>query len=102
MNEYSPEERAKILDAMQRVEGFKPGSTKIIDSTNKIDHGQGADKKSDARSGQATGHEVTINQNTTVNVTGATDPSATATAVSGAQTQVNQQLARNARSAVVG
>lgn len=45
---------------------------------------------------------VTINQTTNVNVTGAVDPTATASAVTGAQNQVNQQLARNARSAVVG
>lgn len=45
---------------------------------------------------------VTINQTTNVNVTGAADPAATASAVTGAQNHVNQQLARNARSAVVG
>lgn len=45
---------------------------------------------------------VTINQTTNVNVTGAVDPAATASAVTGAQNHVNQQLARNARSAVVG
>ena len=45
---------------------------------------------------------VTINQTTNVNVTGAVDPTATASAVTGAQNHVNQQLARNARSAVVG
>lgn len=45
---------------------------------------------------------VTINQTTNVNVTGTVDPTATASAVTGAQNHVNQQLARNARSAVVG
>ncbi len=42
---------------------------------------------------------VSLNQNTTINVTGATDPSGTASAVQGAQKSVNQGLMRNIQGA---
>ena len=32
MSQYTPEERQKILDAMQRVEGFKPGTTTALNA----------------------------------------------------------------------
>jgi hypothetical protein len=45
--------------------------------------------------GGAGGAPVTVNQRTQVTVNGASDPHATATAVQGAQTQVNMELVRN-------
>lgn len=41
-----------------------------------------------------------LNQTTNITVNGATDPTATASAVSGAQNQVNQQITRNLNTAV--
>jgi len=41
-----------------------------------------------------------LNQTTNITVNGATDPASTATAVSGAQNQVNQQIVRNMNTAV--
>ncbi|WP_019103176.1 structural protein, partial [Chromobacterium haemolyticum] len=46
---------------------------------------------------QGWGNSPTINQTTTVNITGAQNPQATADAVSGAQRDVNAELARNMR-----
>jgi len=47
----------------------------------------------------AAGSTQSVNQNTTINVTGATDPAATAKAVSGAQATVNGDMARNMKGA---
>ena len=35
MSEYTPEERAKLLDAMQRHEGWKPGNTELAEAKPK-------------------------------------------------------------------
>lgn len=97
ISEMSQPEIDALMDGIKKVEGFKEGSIKTTPGLPGP-----AQSNSSGAGKQAAAGGVTINQNTTVNVTGAADPSATATAVSGAQTQVNQQLARNARSAVVG
>lgn len=97
ISEMSQPEIDALMDGIKKVEGFKEGSIKTTPGLP-----GSAQSNSSGAGKQAAAGGVTINQSTTVNVTGATDPSATATAVSGAQTQVNQQLARNARSAVVG
>lgn len=97
ISEMSQPEIDALMDGIKKVEGFKEGSIKTTPGLPGP-----AQSNSSGTGKQAAAGGVTINQSTTVNVTGATDPSATATAVSGAQTQVNQQLARNARSALVG
>lgn len=95
ISEMSEDEFNTVVDGIKKMEGFVEGKMKLS-------HGSPSSSEGKAQENRPSSSGVTINQSTTVNVTGATDPSATATAVSGAQSQVNQQLARNARSAVVG
>jgi hypothetical protein len=52
------------------------------------------------RLSQQMGNDVTINQNTTVNVSGEGNPAATGQSVAGIQRQVNQDLVRNVIGAV--
>lgn len=61
----------------------------------------GVDETARAREAASRGEVANqLHQSTTINVYGATDPNATASAVSGAQNRVNQDITRNLNSAV--
>lgn len=121
MSSYTQDERMKILDAMERVEGFKAGKTEVMNRpqrlklpTNSADLAKWADgqvappagnphrEQTNAAptGGNVTSKAVTISQKTDIHVTGVTDPVLAAQAAARSQEGVNYQLAQNAQSAI--
>ncbi|MGY2438555.1 phage tail tip lysozyme [Pseudomonas sp. SDO52101_S400] len=93
------------------TEGAEVAAGKLLKAaTNSRDAGStvsryyerpGVDETARAREAASRGDVANqLHQSTTINVYGATDPNATASAVSGAQSRVNQDITRNLNSAV--
>lgn len=93
------------------TEGAEVAAGKLLKAaTNSRDAGStvsryyerpGVDESARAREAASRGEVANqLHQSTTINVYGATDPNATASAVSGAQNRVNQDITRNLNTAV--
>lgn len=92
LNVNDPRVMQGLMDAIIKVEnGRNPYSTEQLASASAVR----------AAAGQGGGAPpVTLTQETTIHVTGGSDPQSTAQAVSQAQNGVNQRLVRNMRTAV--
>jgi TP901 family phage tail tape measure protein len=88
-----PAQMSGMIDAIVRVEnGKNPYSSEMI--------ARASTPGQNTASGQ-NGKDVTVSQVTHITVTGATDPKTTARDISTAQNNVNEQLTRNMRGAVL-